>query len=169
MGDDLTSCCFTGYRPQKFPFSLNREDDDYVAFENRLSLKILELIKNGCVCFYTGMAMGFDIIAAETVLSAREIFPQASVKLICAVPFKEQPVTFPNEWKRRYRNILENCDDIILVSDRYFPSCYMKRNKYMVDNSDCVLCYFDGQKGGTKSTVDYAKERGRAVINLINE
>ena len=66
--NSIYKCCFTGYRPSKFPFKLSVNDEKYIKFENNLVEGILELINEGCRVFYTGMAMGFDIIAAETVI-----------------------------------------------------------------------------------------------------
>ena len=62
------SCCFTGYRPEKFPFNLERENADYTDFENSLIETVFSLTDEDCFTFYSGMAMGFDIIAAEAVL-----------------------------------------------------------------------------------------------------
>ena len=36
----------------------------------------------------------------------------------------------------------------------------------MVDNSDYVITWFDGQSGGTKNTIRYAKKIGRQIFNI---
>lgn len=64
-------CCFTGYRPSKFPFELSGGNGDYDEFLSALESTIFSLYEKGCSLFYTGMAMGFDIIAAETVLKLK--------------------------------------------------------------------------------------------------
>jgi hypothetical protein len=38
----------------------------------------------------------------------------------------------------------------------------------MVDWSNLEIAVFNGQKSGTKNTVDYAKRKGVNVINVIN-
>ena len=161
------SCCFTGYRPSKFPFSLEDGSSEYTDFENSLTNTILSLADNNCRTFYTGMAMGFDIIAAETVIllkKSRNFSP--TLELVCAVPFKGQKNCFPDDWKERYNRILESCDKKIILSDSYFGGCFFKRNHYMVDKSDYVLTWFDGKRGGTMETLNYAAKKGREVINL---
>lgn len=163
------SCCFTGYRPQKFPFPLEGSNPAYTEFENRLITAVLELAKEGCRTFYSGMAMGFDIIAAECVLLAAELNDFRDVKLVCALPFKEQAASFPPPWKSRYDEILSRADEIILISDKYYRNCYFDRNRFLVDNSDCVLTWYDGSAGGTKNTLGYAKSIGRKIINLNTE
>ena len=165
------SCCFTGYRPQKFPFPLDSSDSRYTQFENLLTAEIIKLINNGCLTFYTGMAMGFDIIAAECVLllSKAPKFREEDMKLVCAIPFMGQADKYPADWRARYDEVLGAATQSIIVSNDYYPGCYYDRNRFMVDNSDCVVTWFDGSRGGTKNTIDYAKKIGRKVININTE
>ncbi len=160
------SCCFTGYRPAKFPFALSYGKKEYTDFENSLIKEVFSAYGFGCRRFYSGMAMGFDIIAAETVLELKRIKPDVS--LCCAIPFRGQNNSYSADWNERYNKILELADEIIYVCDGYSRGCYAKRNKYMVDNSDVVITWFDGRPGGTANTVKYAKDIGRAVINLFH-
>jgi len=162
---EILKCCFTGYRPSKFPFSMDREDSKYKAFENSLIEEIISLIKQNCLVFYSGMAMGFDIIAAETVLLLKNAYPNLPIKLICVLPFEGQADTFTAYWKKRFSAVLENCDEKVVLSDSYFSGCYQKRNIFMVNNSDCVLTWYDGKAGGTRNTLDYAISKGRFVVN----
>ena len=37
----------------------------------------------------------------------------------------------------------------------------------MVDRSNLVIAVFNGQKSGTKNTVEYAKRKGVKVINVL--
>ena len=52
-------------------------EDDYLytEFENSLIEELLALIEQNCFVFYSGMAMGFDIIAAETILLLKNAYP----------------------------------------------------------------------------------------------
>lgn len=164
------SCCFTGYRPSKFPFSLKTKNPDYVAFENALIEKLFWLInEEDCHTFYTGMAMGFDIIAAEAVALMKKVYKNHNIRLVAAVPFLKQSSTFTPDWKERYDNILKVADETIVLSSAYYSGCYQKRNEYMVDNSDYVLTWWDGKPGGTGNTIRYANSLQRAVINLNEE
>ena len=159
-------CCFTGYRPSKFPFSMDKNDSEYLKFENKLIEQILKLANDGCNEFMSGMAIGFDIIAAEAVMLLRNAYPKLNIKLTCVIPFPEQSAAFSDDWKKRYDFLIENSDSTVLICPEYSPGCYQKRNKYMVDNCDCVITWYDGKKGGTKNTVDYALKKGRYVFNI---
>ena len=169
MKNDTFTCCFTGYRPQQLPFSVSRDDKAYIDFENRLIAEITELINAGCGTFISGMAAGFDIIAAECVTEIRELITDTSVELVCAIPFPDQAKSFPPFWKQKYCDLLARCERSVTVCEEYSPACYMKRNIYMVDNSDIALAFWDGKPGGTKNTVDYAKRKGRKIINLYEQ
>ena len=41
-----------------------------------------------------------------------------------------------------------------------------RSNRYMVDKADVVVCAYDGQKGGTAYTVDYALKHNKIVIQI---
>ena len=158
-------CCFTGYRPSKMPFTLDREDAQYKQFENCLFEEILRLINEGCTVFFSGMAMGFDIIAAEAVLMLKNLYKDKKIKLICVLPFETQGQSFSYIWKERYYNVLSRCDEKVVLADEYFQGCYQKRNEFMVDNSDFVLTWYDGKAGGTRNTLDYAARKQRYIVN----
>lgn len=160
------SCCFTGYRPHKFPFAMNRQNPEYLKMENKLIDAVFSLPDEGCCTFYTGVAMGFDLIAAETVLLLRESSRKAAVRLICVVPFIGQAQSFDPEWKERYESVLRQADLVLTLSDHYFKGCYQKRNEYMVNRSNYIITWYDGQSGGTRNTLRYAEQQSCRIVNL---
>ncbi len=164
----VKKCCFTGYRPAKLPFDVNIKNKAYNDFENLIADGILKLANENCTVFYTGMAMGFDMLCAESVLLLKKVYKKP-LKLICAIPFEGQGEAFSDAWKKRYYNILSECDEVVFLSDSYYKGCYQKRNKFMVDNSDYVMTWFDGKAGGTKNTVDYALKHNKFILNLNQE
>ncbi len=166
MKPKITSCCFTGYRPHKFPFEFHAGDLSYLEMENALTETVFSLPKEGVTTFYTGAAMGFDLMAAETVLLCRKAFGKGIVKLVCVVPFPEQAAAYSEEWKARYLRVLQEADEVVTLSEVYTRDCYQQRNRYMVDRSDLVLTWYDGQSGGTRNTLSYAKRKGRKILNL---
>jgi uncharacterized phage-like protein YoqJ len=156
--------CFTGYRPEKFPFKLDDTSVDFQILKSRILKTLESLINDDCKFFYSGMAMGFDIIAAETVLYFRGKIP--NINLICVIPFEEQEKAYSQAWKNRYNFILQACDEVILLSKEYHNGCYQNRNKFMVDNSDYVVTGYDGQAGGTRNTLLYAQKKKRTIVNI---
>lgn len=92
-------------------------------------------------------------------------FPQ--IKLIAALPCKNQDVYWQTDDKRRYRKILERADMVRCVYDNYVGAkCMFERNRYMVNRSSLVIALYNGDSGGTKSTVEYARKQGLEVVRL---
>ena len=69
-----------------------------------LSRTLEELCARGFRTFVSGMAVGFDLAAAEAVLALRERCPE--VRLVAAVPFPGQARHFPHKERARYERVL---------------------------------------------------------------
>ncbi len=161
---NVNKACFSGYRPKKFPFNLNNASVEFCLLQSRIEKTLTSLIEDNCLVFYSGMAEGFDILCAECVLRLKEKFPDVS--LVCALPFEKQELAFSSDWRYRYYNVLQKADEINYVSKEYYSWCFQNRNKYMVDNCDFVVCWYDGKSGGTQNTIKYAQKQQRYIINL---
>lgn len=159
----MKGCCFTGYRPEKSPFPYDSDNKDYIAFENSLIEAITRALSDGFDTFYCGGAMGFDTLAAELLLLMRRT---NNIKIILVKPFATQDAKFSDEWRERYNYVQSNVDEIVCLSEKYFPKCFEERNCYMVDRSERVIAFYDGKPGGTRNTVAYATRQGKEVINL---
>lgn len=46
----------------------------------------------------------------------------------------------------------------------YGRSAGPKRNRTMVDACDAVICFWDGKSRGSKSLIEYAKEKGKPIF-----
>ncbi len=160
------SCCFTGYRPEKFPFPFETECPEYYEFRRRLSTAIADLINDNCLTFYCGMAQGFDIAAGEYVALLKT--RNQKIRLIGVVPYSDQEKGWSSEWQDRYNALLKQCDEVVTLNETYSKWVFGQRNRYMVDRSRYVLTYFDGKKGGTDNTVTYAVKHGRQIINIFD-
>lgn len=152
---------FTGYRPEKLPF--RREDDPRcVELKSRLSAQIEKLIKDGADEFFSGMARGVDMWAAEAVLALKSAYP--NIKLTAVIPCPEQADKWDAADRERYRDILARCDKKLITSPHYTSGCMQKRNRALVDMCDILIAVFDGKPGGTANTVNYAKSGGRSTV-----
>lgn len=151
-------CCFTGHRPDKI--ELGEKE-----IKPLLEKAIDEAISEGFVTFITGMAMGTDIWAAEIVLDRKK--KNKNLHLICALPHPgfENRRNFTE--KIRFSKIIKKADLVKEINDHYFTGCYQVRNEWMVDRSNLVIAVFNGQKSGTKNTVDYAIKKGININNVL--
>ena len=78
--------------------------DKVPSLRQALRTVILEHYNRGIRIFYCGMAMGFDLLAAETALSMKEVY--SDITLVAAVPYCGQCEKFTPYNKERYRNAL---------------------------------------------------------------
>ena len=159
---------FTGHRPEKLPWGTNDNSPEGALFKFRLREALEYLIGRGYVNFLSGAARGFDTIAAEIVISLREVYPW--VRLTVVLPCADQAARWNAEDKRRWENIVHNSDHVETLAPMYDKSCMFRRNRYLVDNADLVLAaYHKGSTGGTAMTVDYARKQGVKVRRLSFE
>lgn len=164
MTEKDISCCFTGYREEKFSFSFELENKGYSEFSERLVAAIFDLYEKGCRNFYNGCAYGFDIASAEILLLLKDKCPD--VKLIAVIPFLGQENSWSDSWKMRYKAVINSADSVIVLGDAYSKAIYHIRNRYMVEHCSKVITYFDGESGGTGSTLKYAEKKDLSVINI---
>ena len=126
---------------------------------------VREAYRNGITNFISGMAIGFDLLAAEVVLSLRHECP--AITLTAVLPFREQASRFNELNKCRYYKCLSQADDIVILSNDYTAKCYLERDRFMVEHSSLLIACYDGRnRGGTFWTVNFAARTGKNVINL---
>ena len=153
------TCCFTGHR------SLSHEEKLKVAV--RLREIVAEQIEAGVVFYGAGGALGFDTLAAQTVLDMKKEYPQ--LRLILVLPCEDQTRRWCSEDIAVYEDIMRRSDKVVYVSREYTPDCMHRRNRHLVDQSGTCICYLTRSSGGTAYTVDYARKKGLHVINIAND
>lgn len=153
----LHTACFTGHRPEK----LTQPETEIVK---GLMGEIHRAIEDGLYVFISGMARGVDIRAAEIVLGLRA--EGKHVRLICASPYEGVERGWNPHWQERYKAVLREADAVRFICPHYSKSCFQMRNEWMVNHASRVIAVFNGQKSGTKNTIDYAKKMGVAVAYI---
>ena len=166
MTDDrAASCAFTGHRPNKLPWGYDELDPRCLRLK-RYMFDLVEALylEEGIRHFLCGMANGTDLYFCETVLTLRAERPGVTVE--AAIPCEGQADRWPPEQRRRYDRLVLSCDRRTLVSRSYTPDCMLRRNRYMVDRSRILIAYYRGEPGGTRATIQYAKQQGLDLIYL---
>ena len=153
------TCCFSGHR------SMSGEEKLKVAV--RLRKIIEEQIKAGVVFYGAGGALGFDALAAQTVLEMKKEYPQ--LRLILVLPCENQTRGWRSEDIAVYEDIKCRSDKVVYVSREYTTDCMHRRNRHLVDHSGTCICYLTKTSGGTAYTADYARKKGLRIINLAEE
>ena len=156
------ACAFTGHRPQKFPWRKDETAPACAALKAALNAQILRLMESGFTDFLSGMALGVDQWAAASVLELRENNP--ILKLHCILPCKTQAEGWTATERDVYLAILDEADSVVYVNRDAIRDCMLVRNRFMIEHASLVLAVYNGEKrGGTASTVRYARKLGREV------
>ena len=150
-------CCFTGHRPDKLKITEKE-------LAQLLEAEIRRAIAEGFTTFITGMAMGTDLVAAEIVLRLRE--QDQRLKLICALPHPGFGLHWEGGWTERFQKVLKQADLRRTICPRFSYTSYQARNEWMCRHSNLVIAVFNGERGGTKNTLDYAKRLGIPYVTV---
>ena len=151
------TCCFTGHRhiPEK----------DYALIEEKLEQTIIKLYNNGIINYRAGGALGFDTLAAETVLRLRD-GSLPNLRLILVLPCLNQTKGWKAEDVARYEETKRRANKVKYVSQEYTSGCMYKRNRHLADGSSVCVCYQTQLRGGTAYTVNYARAHGLVIFNM---
>lgn len=155
--DKSVSVCFTGHRPQKLPWGNREKDPRCLLLCRDMEKRIIKAIKEGYYHFISGMALGTDMIAAQLVLELKKRYPH--ITLECALPFSGQANQWDLKDQTRFKDILEKADKVTVVCPFYSRSCFMERNRYMVDHSSLLIAVCNFEESGTLNTIRYAYEQ----------
>lgn len=150
--DPAISVCFSGHRPDKLPWGEDERDERCRLFKSRIEREIIRAYEMGYRYFLSGMAEGFDLYAAETVLALSRKYKE--IKLIAVFPYGEGDS--PKKKKLAGRAYAR-----VSIEPEYRPSCYMERNRFLVKHSTRAIVGFAGENAsGTGATLRMAIREG---------
>lgn len=150
------TCCFTGHRPQFFPWGSNTGDPAAAKMLRALESEILQAIADGYTTFLYGGALGVDTWTAETVLRLRKKLP---LPLIAVLPF---PGYNADVTEDSYRQTIAASDRILCVEATQRMSALAARDRYMIDHSSRLIAVYDERShihSGTWRALCYAQEK----------
>ncbi len=124
------------------------------TIQENLLKTVIFLANEGVTEFLSGGYGNFDILVAETVKAIKENYPYVISTLV--IPYMDKEVS---------TNLYDGSvyPPIETVPKR---AAIIKRNMWMVDNSDVVVGYITNVTGGAFKTYDYALKRKKQTINL---
>lgn len=154
----MRACFFSGHRIIKITPELVQ----------RLKETIGNMVIKGVTDFYNGGAYGWDLLCAEKVIDLRKEYPDIKLHLLLPYPPYEQSMRLNKAQIERYNNVLQAADSVTVISEHYSNDCMKRRNKRLVELSDCCICYCRHPRSGTGQTIIFAKEKGIDIINLFS-
>ena len=155
IGGDIMktkSCCFAGHADVR----------SNEIIELRLKNEIINLIENeGVTTFYNGAKGGFDMLCARCVNELKKEYPQIKSCWVLAY--------MPKENDEQHQEIARLFDEAIYPNLERVPPrvAILKRNEWMVDNSDFLIAYIEHTWGGAYKTLEYARKKQHILIHNI--
>ena len=148
MTDKQKTCCFTGHRPGKLSFGYDETHPDCLRLKVALIGAVDRMRDRGVTTFYSGMAQGVDMMAAEIVLDIKRAYLDSRMRLVAVLPYEGQANRWTEKYRERYFTILSKADEVITLQKRYTDTCLLERNRYMVDK--VRLSHRGLQRGGRR-------------------
>ena len=157
MEEKCMAVAFTGHRPETIPYIIDTDSDQYFHLEKVIWQEVHKYINAGYTTFYCGAARGADMLCGEIILSEKET-KHPELKLVCAIPFKEQARGWDYMERIQYRELLRRADRIVRVCDSYQRGCYLKapRTYFGADQRTRCLQQVPSERNRTKA----ARETG---------
>lgn len=126
-------CCITGHK------DLPESTRD--AVKQKLRQEIESCIADGYLNFITGFLPGPEQWAAEVIC---ELMPEhPGLTLEAVIPYKNYLVRLCRD--RHTLELLQQCSVIRTLSRKFYRECIMNKNRFMVNNSDCMIAVYDGR------------------------
>ena len=140
----MAACTFFGHR-------------ECFGLDGQVLLRAIEnLIRQGVDTFYVGNQGQFDSIVYSCLKQLRKEHPHIRVCVVLAY--------LPTE-----KNEYDDMTDTMYPEIEGHPKFAIeRRNRWMIDYSDFLLCYINHTWGGAYKFAKLAKRRGKTVINLGN-
>ena len=128
--------------------------------EERLTEILRELIMSKeYVEVYIGRNGEFDRFAASVIKSVIKNFSYGNIGMTLVLPYPDKDMEY---YEVYYDSItIPEC-----VAGTHPKGAITKRNKWMVVESDLVICYVERESGGAYSAIKYAKKLKKRVVNI---
>lgn len=160
LNETSHTACFTGHR--------DIPDELVPKVMKGLASVIARAIDKGYDRFICGGALGFDTLAAISVLEYRKMHPD--IQLLLAIPCSTQSNAWSAKDKEIYHHIVSEADEVRILADQYTRGCMQTRNMFMVDRSSLCIAWLTSMNGGgTMNTVKYALKQSVQIINVAME
>ena len=140
----------------------HRVISNILQIENELEKIVKELMRShSFVEFYVGRNGDFDISAASVIKRVRKSCDANNCELILVLPYANKDECY---FEQYYDNIYYP-----LAPKTYYKKAILKRNEWLVDNSDLLIAYVESDRvGGAMKTLHYAVKTNTYVINLFD-
>lgn len=143
-------CTFIGH-------SWCNKSEIYLSMKNEVE----KLILQGVTTFYSGGYGAFDMLALQVVSELQEKYPHIQNILVFAY--------LSEDHTSKYRDILSqyHAESIYPFDKKVLPRfAIIKRNQWMIKNSDFIISGTKSYLGGCGLTLEYAQKLQKNIIYI---
>ena len=140
----------TGHR------DVEQQPGELLAFAR---LSVAKMTERGCTEIITGMARGWDLAVARAAFDL-------GVPYCAAIPFPGQPNLWAEADQVEWAWAVKRATRQVVVGHSPLNVFYIKRDRWIVDNSAELWALDSGRPSGSHTTVLYAEEIERTVRPL---
>lgn len=146
----------TGHRPDKLG-GYDISPTGLWVREETLDILRRAQTKHPELIIYTGMALGFDTIVAESCLTL-------DIPFVACIPFAGQESRWRVPQQQIYLDLLRSAAEVRYVCGPGYAAWKMqRRNEFMVNAAQYIITCWNGSAGGTKNCIDYARRKGKKI------
>ncbi len=153
----IRSVCFTGHRDLP-----PRESADYRKLVKSTQAAVRRAVERGARRFYCGGAEGFDLLSGRLVLLEQARHPDVHLALL--LPYTGFGDRFDASDRSTLEKLRKGAEEVVYLSNHYFPGCMAIRNRQLVEGADLCIAYLTRAPSGTAQTVGFAREKGIEVV-----
>lgn len=138
----------------------HREQNNISCIEDEIEKKARELLyRHEYIEFYVGRNGDFDISAASAIRRVQKAYGKERCSLILVLPYSVKNEIY---YEKYYDEIL-----FPLNSNTHHKQAITKRNEWLIDNSNLLICYVEeNRRGGALTVLKKARKGGIEIINL---
>ena len=132
-----------------------------------LDTKLFDLLKK-TICekdyveIYIGRNGEFDIYAASVIKRVQMVLEKSNNEINCVLPYQVKDIEYYEQYYDSV--IIPEC-----VESAYPKRVIVKRNEWMIDACELVICYVERKNGGAYRAMKYAQKLNKEIINLADE
>ena len=138
----------------------HRDFDAHEKLEKEFFPILNQLIQGkDCVEFYIGRDGEFDVFAASLIKKFQKNTENTNTELILVLPYLKKDI----EYYEKYYNaiVLPEC-----IEKVHPKKAITRRNEWMIENCDMLICYAKHKNGGAYTVWKYAEKLRKRIINL---
>ena len=155
--------CAIGHGPQRLPWGYCPPEQ---VIDRMANWMIKMFNKHGKLHIISTMSAGIGMIWADATVRARARTPNGSITFEASVPYDNQASRWPEAVIAKYNSFLLAADKITEESKGIAYNAWLvhKNNTHMVDRSDYVVAFWDGnKKGKTHYCMCYARNKKKHI------